>query len=147
LPLYSPSHQSPDFSRMLITVSFVKLMVSGVVDWKSYKATTWSITELDDSCVCDCDCLMPFELDDVDFTTPFSFALALLGVVATALGVDAVDVGELACVLPLLLLVLFGVLCLSFFVVDDTVVDVDVGGGVDIIVVCLFERFAEEFIL
>lgn len=44
LPWYSPSHHSPDFSRMLMTASLGKPMVSLVVAWKSYKATTWSMT-------------------------------------------------------------------------------------------------------
>jgi hypothetical protein len=44
LPLYSPIHQSPDFSSMFIIASLLKLIVSGVVDWKSYKAITWSTT-------------------------------------------------------------------------------------------------------
>ncbi len=43
MPLYSPSHQSPDFSIILIIASFGKPIVSGVVEAKSYKATTWSI--------------------------------------------------------------------------------------------------------
>ena len=44
LPWYSPSHHSPDFSRMLMTASLGKPIVSLVVAWKSYKATTWSMT-------------------------------------------------------------------------------------------------------
>ena len=83
---------------------------------------------------------MPFELADLPM--PFSFVLALPGVVA-ALGVDAVDDGVLACAkLLMLLMLLLGVTCLSFFAADVTGGVVDVGGGVEIIVVCPLIGFA-----
>ncbi len=108
-------------------------MVSGVVDWKSYNAMTWSITEL-------------FGRLEGGVALPlFALAFSLVGVVVVLFTeLDEVEWASGVSLFALLVLFKGEAICLSFEILfeDDDVFKGDAeGGGVVILVDCpLFKK-------